>query len=81
LNEGGRLVIRIRQGNGVRDHDVLLSSNPLETFRDHWRWMKPQTYLFPGTVKGWHVEVPITPKVLRDAVVETRREQGVTILR
>jgi integrase/recombinase XerD len=43
-----RMVIRVRQGKGARDRDVLLSSKLLETLREYWRWMKPKTYLFPG---------------------------------
>jgi integrase len=47
-----RMVIHVRQGKGGRDRDVLLSSKLLDTLREYWRWMKPKTYLFPGTVKG-----------------------------
>ena len=55
-----RMVIHIRQGKGQRDRDVDLSESLLETSREYWRWMKPKTYLFPGTVKGWRADVPIT---------------------
>ena len=43
-----RMVIHVRQGKGGRDRDVLLTPKLLETLREYWRWMKPQTYLFPG---------------------------------
>lgn len=72
-----RMVIRVRQGKGARDRDVLLSPKLLQTLREYWRWMKPQTYLFPGLVKGWRADVPITPKVVWDAVVEARRRAGI----
>ena len=45
-----RMVIHVRQGKGGRDRDVLLTPKLLETLREYWRWMKPKTYLFPGTV-------------------------------
>jgi integrase/recombinase XerD len=47
-----RMMIRIDQGKGGRDRDVPLSPTLLETLRVYWRWMKPTTFLFPGTVKG-----------------------------
>src|SRR3954470_16346987 len=30
-------------------------------------WMKPKTWLFPGTIAGWRADKPITPKVVWDA--------------
>jgi len=32
----------------------------LETLRVYWRWMKPHTYLFPGTANGWRADVPLS---------------------
>ena len=64
------MVIRVRNGKGGRDRDVLLSDKLLETLRQYWRWMKPKTYLFPGTVKNWRADVPITTKVVWTAVNE-----------
>jgi site-specific recombinase XerD len=43
-----RMVIRIQRGKGDKDRDVPLSPKLLETLREYWRWMKPQTYLFPS---------------------------------
>jgi site-specific recombinase XerD len=72
-----RMVIRVRQGKGARDRDVLLSSKLLVTLREYWRWMKPKTYLFPGLVDGWRADVPITPKVVWGAVTEARERAGI----
>ena len=55
-----RMMIRINQGKGRRDRDVPLSPKLLETLRVYWRWMKPTTYLFPGTVKGVRADVPLS---------------------
>lgn len=72
-----RMVIRVRQGKGARDRDVLLSPKLLETLREYWRWMKPKTYLFPGLINEWRADVPITPKVVWNAVIEARERAGI----
>jgi integrase/recombinase XerD len=59
-----RMMIRVTQGKGRRDRDVPLSPKLLETLRVYWRWMKPRTFLFPGTVKGVRADVPITPNMV-----------------
>jgi site-specific recombinase XerD len=72
-----RMIIRVRRGKGGRDRDVLLSDKLLETLREYWRWMKPKTYLFPGTVNNWRADVPITTKVVWTAVNEARKRAGI----
>lgn len=59
-----RMLIRIEQGKGRRDRYVPLSPKLLETLRTYWRWMKPKTFLFPGTVKGLRADVPISPNMV-----------------
>jgi site-specific recombinase XerD len=39
--------------------------------------MKPKTYLFPGTVKGWRADVPITEKIVWQAVREAAERAGI----
>ena len=58
-----RMVVHIRHGKGGRDRDVPLSEKLLETLREYWRWMKPKTWLFPGTVNGLRADVPIKEKM------------------
>jgi integrase/recombinase XerD len=72
-----RMVIHIRQGKGQRDRDVDLTESLLETLREYWRWMKPKTYLFPGTIKGWRADVPITGKVVWAACREAAERSGI----
>jgi site-specific recombinase XerD len=72
------MVIHVRQGKGGRDRDVLLTPKLLETLREYWRWMKPRTYLFPGTVKNWRADVPVTTKIVWVAVTEAARRAGIT---
>jgi site-specific recombinase XerD len=61
------MLIHIQRGKGGRDRYVPLSAILLETLRVYWRWMKPKTWLFPGTIAGWRADKPITPKVVWDA--------------
>ena len=73
-----RMMVHIRQGKGGHDRDVPLSARLLETLRVYWRWMKPKTYLFPGTVKNWRADVPVTPKVPWEACQDAARRAGIT---
>jgi len=64
-----RMLIHIRHGKGGRDRYVQLSPTLLETLRVYYRWMRPMTWLFPGTVHNWRVDKPITKRGLWNAVV------------
>ena len=72
-----RMLIHIRQGKGGRDRYVPLSPTLLATLRVYYRWMRPQTWLFPGTVHNWRADKPITKRVLWDAVVVAATRAGV----
>ena len=76
--DSDRMLIHIRQGKGRRDRDVPLSPKLLETLREYWRWMKPKTYLFPGTVNGSRADKPITDKMLWAACQEAAQRAGIT---
>ena len=51
-----RLVIRVRQGKGQRDRQVMLSPNLLPLLRRYWKLYQLQSWLFPGH----RVSEPIT---------------------
>jgi site-specific recombinase XerD len=72
-----RMMIRITQGKGRRDREVPLSRKLLETLRVYWRWMKPQTYLFPGTIQGIRADVPITPNLVWWACRQAAQAAGI----
>jgi site-specific recombinase XerD len=76
--DSDRMVIHIRQGKGQRDRDVPLSPKLLETLRAYFRWMRPKTYLFRGTVRGLCADKPITAKVLWEACREAAKRAGIT---
>ncbi len=73
-----RMMVHIRQGKGNKDRDVPLSPALLDTLREYYRWMRPQTYLFPGTVKGTRADKPITSKILWEACREAAQRAGIT---
>ncbi len=73
-----RMMIRIDQGKGGRDREVPLSPTLLKTLRVYWRWMKPKTYLFPGTVNGWRADVPISPNTVWLACHQAAQAAGIT---
>jgi integrase/recombinase XerD len=65
-----RMLIHIQHGKGGRDRYVPLSATLLATLRVYYRWMRPKTWLFPGTIQNWRADKPITPKVVWDACRE-----------
>ncbi len=48
-----RMMLRVERGKGDVDREVPISQKLVETLREYWRWMRPQTYMFPGTADGW----------------------------
>ena len=72
-----RMMLRVEQGKNRVDRDVPLSNELLQTLREYWRWMRPKTYLFPGTVNGWRADKPITSKVIWEAVRDATRKAGI----
>lgn len=73
-----RMMIRINQGKGGRDREVPLSPKLLETLRVYFRWMRPTTFLFPGTVKGVRADVPISVNTVWLACRQAAQKAGIT---
>lgn len=73
-----RMMIRIHQGKGGRDREVPLSPKLLETLRVYFRWMRPTTFLFPGTVKGVRADVPISVNTVWLACRQAAQRAGIT---
>lgn len=57
-----RMTIRVTQGKGQKDRDVMLSEQLLTILRDWYRFARPTEWLFPGVIPGSH----ITRSYLRD---------------
>ena len=73
-----RMMIRINQGKGGRDREVPLSPKLLEILRVYFRWMRPTTFLFPGTVKGVRADVPISSNSVWLACRQAAQRAGIT---
>ena len=71
-----RMVIHVVNGKGGKDRDLPLSPTLLETLRAHWRWLKPQTYLFPSRIHR-DCEQPITDKIVWRACTEAAKRAGI----
>jgi integrase/recombinase XerD len=50
-----RMVIRVQQGKGRKDRDVMLSPKLLEILRAWWPVKKPKGWLFPGDLVESHI--------------------------
>lgn len=61
--DSARGVIRVRQGKGGKDRDVMLSTQLLVILRTYWRLARPRLYLFPGRDE----DRPINPTTLHAA--------------
>lgn len=72
-----RMMIRVVQGKGGIDREVPLSRKLLPALREYYRWMRPQTWLFPGTVNNWRADKPVTPKIVWQAVREACVRAGI----
>ncbi len=73
-----RMILHVRQGKGRRDRDLPLRPKLLETLRDYWRWMRPETYLFPGGRYHSQTDRPISPKAVYNVVRDAAARAGIT---
>ena len=70
------MILHVVNGKGGKDRDLPLSPTLLETLRAHWRWLKPQVYLFPSRMHRDH-EQPITDKIVWRACAEAAKRAGI----
>jgi integrase/recombinase XerD len=72
-----RMMLRVVQGKGGIDREVPLSKKLLGALREYYRWMRPEIYLFPGTVNHSRADKPITEKIVWQAVHEATIRAGI----
>ena len=72
-----RMMLRVVQGKGGIDREVPLSKKLLGALREYYRWMRPETYLFPGTVNHSRADKPITEKIVWQAVHDASIRAGI----
>jgi len=73
-----RMLVRIRQGKGRKDRDVMLSPKLLDELRDYWRPADstPKTYLFPGKGPNQNADVPMDARTVFNAVQQAAQRAG-----
>jgi len=72
-----RMMLRVEQGKGGIDREVPLSKKLLGALREYYRWMRPEIYLFPGTVNHSRADKPITEKIVWQAVHDATIRAGI----
>jgi integrase/recombinase XerD len=69
-----RMMLRVEQGKGQRDRDVMLSPQLLQLLREWWKAARPQVWLFPGQ----NPINPINPRQLNRAVTSAKDLAGIS---
>jgi integrase/recombinase XerD len=69
-----RMVLRVDQGKGNKDRDVMLSPRLLEELRSYWKVARSKTWLFPGDIPGQ----PITRFAVEAACQKAHRAAGIS---
>ena len=73
-----QMVIRIQQGKGRKDRNVMLSRVLLETLRHYWKERKPRHWLFPGQRGDQPVHETVIQRAFAEAKTRARIEKDVT---
>ncbi len=69
-----RMVLRVRQGKGRKDREVMPSPRLLAVLRRYWQVVRPGGYLFPGRDPGR----PLSHSAVRRACKAALRRSGLT---
>jgi site-specific recombinase XerD len=73
-----RMVIRIDQGKGQKDRDVMLSPKLLELLRTWWRMERPTLWLFPGDRPGQAISKDAVEQACQKARRRSRIPKPIT---
>src|SRR5271157_1188556 len=72
--DSGRVMLRVEQGKGRRDRDVMLSPQLLQLLREWWKAARPRVWLFPGQ----NPINPVTARQLNRAVTTAKTLAGIS---
>lgn len=72
--DSDRMTIRVRQGKGRKDRQVMLSPVLLEELRTYCRWSRPTDWLFPSQRAGH----PLTTRTVQRACHKAAEAAGLT---
>jgi site-specific recombinase XerD len=73
-----RMVLRVEQGKGQKDRDVMLSPKLLAILRDWWRVSGSRPWLFPGDRPGCPITTHSVDKACRQARRRSRMSKPIT---
>ncbi len=73
-----QMVIRVQQGKGRKDRNVMLSRVLLETLRRYWKERKPRQWLFPGQRAGRPMHESLIQRGFREAKFRAHIDKDVT---
>jgi integrase/recombinase XerD len=62
-----RMIVRVDQGKGRKDRNVMLSPALLETLRAYWKESRPRVWLFPGHDKKRPLHVTVFQRAFKAA--------------
>jgi integrase len=71
--DGERHLMRVEQGKGAKDRNVIISPTLLMALRNYWREIRPTRWLFPGR----EYSVPLGVKSAQRAFMEAKCRAGV----
>lgn len=74
-----RMVIRVEQGKGGKDRNVMLSTQLLAILRTYWRLARPQHWLFPGRDETKPIDVQVLHAACRSACAAADLTKRVTV--
>jgi integrase/recombinase XerD len=74
-----RMVLRVRQGKGRRDRNVMLSPRLLALLREYWKVARPAEWLFPGEVPGRPIAVGSVHRICVQAARAASLGKHVTV--
>jgi len=77
--DSGRGVIRVRNGKGGKDRQVMLSAQLLHILRDYWRQARPKDWLFPGRDERSRISVTVLHAACREARIAARIGKQVSV--
>jgi integrase/recombinase XerD len=69
-----RMILRVEQGKGKKDRNVMLSPALLQTLRTYWKQCRPRVWLFPGH-RG---KRPLHETVFQRAFRQAKHEAHIT---
>lgn len=67
-----RMILRVDQGKGKKDRNIMLSPALLETLRAYWRESKPRVWLFPGQGGKRPLNATIIQRAFKQAKEQAR---------